>query len=111
MTKSVDPDEMPHKAALHQDLHCLLRQNQSSEKGMLYVSEIITSNPSKDTMDHPDLTVSNLMENPICLKRAKGSREAAQMRWTTLAFDKRHCDKSENLICWLKYLFSSCTVS
>ena len=70
---------------------------------MLYVSEI-TGNPSIDTMDHPDLTVSNLMENPICLKMAKGSREAAQMRRTTLAFDIRHCDKSEGLTCWLNIL-------
>ena len=28
----VDPDEMQHNAAFHQCLHCLLRQNQSSEK-------------------------------------------------------------------------------
>ena len=26
------PDEMPHDVAFHQGLHCLLRQNQSSEK-------------------------------------------------------------------------------
>ena len=31
-TNSVDPDEMPHNAAFHQGLHCLLRQYQSSEK-------------------------------------------------------------------------------
>ena len=31
MTNSEDPDEMPHKAAFHQGLHCLLRQNRSSE--------------------------------------------------------------------------------
>ena len=29
---SADPDEMPQHAAFHQGLHCLLRQNQSSEK-------------------------------------------------------------------------------
>ena len=27
MANSEDPDEMPHKAAFHQGLHCLLRQN------------------------------------------------------------------------------------
>ena len=32
MTKSENPDEMTHKAAFHQDLHCLPRQNLSSEK-------------------------------------------------------------------------------
>ena len=26
------PDEMPHDATFHQGLHCLLQQNQSSEK-------------------------------------------------------------------------------
>ena len=28
---SEDPDEMPHNAAFHQGLHCLPRQNRSSE--------------------------------------------------------------------------------
>ena len=32
LANSEDPDEMLHKAAFHQDLHRLLRQNQSSEK-------------------------------------------------------------------------------
>ena len=32
LTNSDDPDEMPHNGAFHQGLHCLLRQNQSSEK-------------------------------------------------------------------------------
>ena len=26
------PDEMPHNVAYHQDLHCLLRKKESSEK-------------------------------------------------------------------------------
>ena len=29
LANSEDPDEMPHNAALHQCLHCLLRQKQS----------------------------------------------------------------------------------
>ena len=29
---SEDPDEMPHIVAFHQGLHCLLKQNLSSEK-------------------------------------------------------------------------------
>ena len=29
---SEDPDEMQHNAAFHKGLHCLLRQNQSSDK-------------------------------------------------------------------------------
>ena len=32
LANSEDPDEMSHNAAFHQGLHCLLRQNQSSEK-------------------------------------------------------------------------------
>ena len=32
LANSVDPDEMPHNAAFHQGLHCLLRLNQSLEK-------------------------------------------------------------------------------
>ena len=30
LANSEDPDEMPHNAAFHQGLHCLLTQNQSS---------------------------------------------------------------------------------
>ena len=69
MADSADPDEMPHKAAFHQGLHCLLRQNQSSEKEIQYFLEIITHNLSIYTMDHPDLTVSSFMENPTGLKK------------------------------------------
>ena len=29
LANSVDPDVMPHKAAFHLGLHCLLRQKQS----------------------------------------------------------------------------------
>ena len=36
LANSVDPDEMPHYVAFHQGLHCLLRQNQSSEKEILW---------------------------------------------------------------------------
>ena len=31
LTDSEDTDEMPHNAAFHQGLHCLLGQKQSSE--------------------------------------------------------------------------------
>ena len=33
---SEDTDEMPQKVAFHQGLHCLLRQNLSSEKEIQY---------------------------------------------------------------------------
>ena len=36
LANSVDPDEMPHNAAFHQGLHCLLHQNLSSEKEIQY---------------------------------------------------------------------------
>ena len=32
LANSEDPDEMPHHAAFHQGLHCLISQNQPSEK-------------------------------------------------------------------------------
>ena len=41
-TNSEDPDEMPHNVAFHQDLHCLLRKNLSSEKEIQYLFKIIT---------------------------------------------------------------------
>ena len=36
LTNSEDPDEMPHNAAFHQGLHCLLRQNGYSDKEIKY---------------------------------------------------------------------------
>ena len=56
----------------HQGLHCLLRQNLSSEKEIFFFFlEIIASDPSIYTMDHPDLNVSNFMGNFIGPKRVK----------------------------------------
>ena len=46
-------------ATFHQGLHCLLRQNRSSEKEIQWGFFKI---PSVYTMDYPDLTVSNFME-------------------------------------------------
>ena len=34
LANSEDPDEMPHHAAFHQGLHCLLRLKPSSEKNI-----------------------------------------------------------------------------
>ena len=36
LVNSEDPNEMLHSAAFHLDLHCLLKQNRSSEKEMQY---------------------------------------------------------------------------
>ena len=42
MANSEDPDEMPHNAAFHSGLFCLLRQNRFSEKEIQYDWENIT---------------------------------------------------------------------
>ena len=44
LENSEDPDEMPHNAAFHQGLHCLLRQNRSSEKEMQYYYALTLEN-------------------------------------------------------------------
>ena len=36
LVNSEGPDVMPHNAAFHQGLHCLPRQNRSSEKKIQY---------------------------------------------------------------------------
>ena len=59
MANNEDPDEMSHKAAFYQGLHCLLIPNRSSGVEIYNCFEIITCNPFIYTMDHPDLTVSN----------------------------------------------------
>ena len=81
LTNSEDPDEMLHNVAFHQGLHCLLRQNQSSEKEIEYFLQIITCGPSLYLMDHPGFIVCSFMENSIGQKRvifvAAFSREVA----------------------------------
>ena len=72
LANSEDPDEMQHYAAFHQGLHCLLRQNQSSEKEIQYFLEIISCDPSIYKLDHPDLTLSNFMGNSIGIHYTKG---------------------------------------
>ena len=54
------PDEMPRDAAFHQGLHCLSRQNRSSEKKYNILLKIITCDPTIYQMDHPDLTIIKL---------------------------------------------------
>ena len=55
LANSEDPDEMTHHAAFRQGLHCLLRQNHSSEKEIQFFFGIITCDPSIYTTDHPSL--------------------------------------------------------
>ena len=58
-------DPHMHNAAFHRGHHCLLMQKQSSEKEHNIFWEIITCDPSIYTMDHSDITVSNIMGNFI----------------------------------------------
>ena len=58
MANSEDQDEMQHKAAFHQDMHCLLRQIRSSGKEIHFWGEIITCGPTLYTIDHLDLVFS-----------------------------------------------------
>ena len=80
-TNSEEPDEMPHDAAFHQGLHCLLWQNRSSEK-----EAIITCDPSKDTMDHPALTVANFMRNTTGKQRIKTMSQALKSNVLLILF-------------------------
>ena len=66
LANSEDPDEMPHDAAFHLGLHCLLRQKRSAEKEIQFLFGNITCDPSIYTMDHPKFMVSNQKEESIC---------------------------------------------
>ena len=68
LANSKDQDEIPHNAAFHQGLHCLLRQKQSSEREIQYILEIITYDPSIYALDHPKLILSNYKEESIVHK-------------------------------------------
>ena len=61
LANSKDPDEMLHKAAFHQGLHCLLRQIQSSETEVHHFIEILNDNSLKYKMDNFILIVSICM--------------------------------------------------
>ena len=56
---SKDPDEMSLNTSFHQDLHCLLRHNQSSEKEIQFLLEIISLLPV--TPQHIQCTILNLL--------------------------------------------------
>ena len=62
---------MPQNMVFYQGLHCLPRQNQSLENKIEFFLEIITCDPSIYIMDRPELTVSNVMEQSIGLKKVK----------------------------------------
>ena len=48
MANSKDPDKMPHNVEFHQGLHCVLRQNRSSENEYeIFILEIISCRTMK----------------------------------------------------------------
>ena len=61
----MDPDEIPHNAVSHQNLHFLLKQVEEIQ----YFMEIITCDPSIYTMDQSHLIAYGLKENCTGLKR------------------------------------------
>ena len=68
---SEDPDEMPHNAAFHQDLHCFLKQNHSSEKETEYFWDIITSPLNMCIMDILPLLYAASWKIPLVLNGLK----------------------------------------
>ena len=58
LANSEDPDEMPHDAAFHQGLLCLLRENQSSGTEVHFDMKILTCDPLICTINHPWLRVA-----------------------------------------------------
>ena len=66
MVNSEDPDRMPHTAAFHHGLHCLLRRERNT---------IFFGNPSIYTMDQSDLTVSNFMERSTGFESVKKTKK------------------------------------
>ena len=71
LANSEDPDEMQHKAAFHQGLHCLLILKQPSGTEIHNNLENSTQDPLKYTMDSLILVVSICMGKSIRKQRVK----------------------------------------
>ena len=56
---------MPHNAAFHQGLHCLLRQKQSSEKEIQFNLEILTCDPQYMEWTIQSLLYQTKKKNPL----------------------------------------------
>ena len=63
--------EMPHNAAFYHVCTVCEDKNYLQRKKYNIFLEIITCDPSIDTMDHPDFIACSFMENSIGLKRVK----------------------------------------
>ena len=72
LTNREDTDEMPQNVAFHQGLHCLQRQNQSSEKKNYAIFlEMITCDTSIYTVDYSDFIVCSFVDKSIGPKLVK----------------------------------------
>ena len=60
---------MPHFAAFHQGLHCLLRQKQSSKKEIQYFGEIITCDPLIYTVENSDFILCSFIAKFLLAER------------------------------------------
>ena len=69
MANREDPDILQHLmlGGFHQGLHCLLKQNQSSEKEIQYFFEIITCDSPIYTMDDSDFIIPRRSRRDIVL--------------------------------------------
>ena len=45
LANNEDPDEMPHNVAFHQSLHCLLIQEESSDKEIQFIKKLQPETP------------------------------------------------------------------
>ena len=59
----------------HQVIHCMLRQNRSSEKHIQSILGFINCVPSIYSMGHPNISASNLMKNPLLYKGLKYNKK------------------------------------
>ena len=68
LANSENTDEMPHKAAFHQGLHCCLDKIDLQRKNKQYILEIITRGTSIYTIHYHDFIVLCSLGNFIGLK-------------------------------------------
>ena len=71
LANSEDSDEMPHNAAFHQGLHCLLRQNHLLGTEIHLNWKMTTCHPIKYIMDHSILIALICMGKFIRIQRVE----------------------------------------
>ena len=64
---------MPHDAAFHQGLHCLISLKQSSGTEILHFKEFLNCDPLKYKIDNSKLIVSIWMGESIRMKRVNSA--------------------------------------